>query len=253
MSYLIRDNNNGIKFKNSDIRLLDDLFIDSGYVLDFTDRTFSEFFEDEANIDIDEGRYQQLGGSKGKRLRAFVQKGEPQDVKKILYALWDYSGQPDEKKDKFDSLISVVEGTNLISTDGIDTFKVEETLEEIVSSIKRDIDANKPNVAMDSIHTYCVKRFKYLLDKHGIEYGNNPTLENLVSLYRNHIQNNNITEHKISLAIMKSFGNVWKEFNDVRNNRSTSHDNEILSNEEARYVFDVITAMLRFIKHIENE
>ena len=40
---------------------------------------------------------------------------------------------------------------------------------------------------------------------------------------------------------------------DVRNNESFAHDNDIVNHAEARYIFDSITALLRFIKTIEAE
>lgn len=42
-----------------------------GYVFDFTDRTFSSFFRDVANINIDKDVYCREGGSKARRMRVF--------------------------------------------------------------------------------------------------------------------------------------------------------------------------------------
>ena len=42
----------------------------AGYVLNFSDRTFSEFFKD-FRVDIDSQKYYKNGASKMKRLRAF--------------------------------------------------------------------------------------------------------------------------------------------------------------------------------------
>jgi hypothetical protein len=50
----------------------------SGYVLDFSDRTFSEFFND-YGVNIDNPRYFEFGTSKAKRLRSFW-KIEPNDL-----------------------------------------------------------------------------------------------------------------------------------------------------------------------------
>ena len=45
------------KIRAIEIRFLGDLFaMDGGYVLDFTNRTFAEFFQDELAINIDEPR-----------------------------------------------------------------------------------------------------------------------------------------------------------------------------------------------------
>ena len=51
-------------------RYLEKLLNMGGYVLDFTDATFGEFF-DRHNIDIHSQKYQTFGTSKGKKLRAF--------------------------------------------------------------------------------------------------------------------------------------------------------------------------------------
>src|SRR5258705_7985092 len=59
--------------KRSDMRLVDQVFgMESGYVLDFSNRTFSEFFEDEFGINIYEEKYQVCGGSKANMARGFL-------------------------------------------------------------------------------------------------------------------------------------------------------------------------------------
>lgn len=63
----------------SDFRKLEQLiecFRGAGYVLDFSDRTFSEFFEDELSIDIDHEYFHQEGSSKGKRLKFFLKQAD---------------------------------------------------------------------------------------------------------------------------------------------------------------------------------
>lgn len=61
------------KLKSSDIRLIDDLFeMGGGYVLDFSNRTFSEFFFDELGVNIDDPRFEVEGTSKAKRLRYYL-------------------------------------------------------------------------------------------------------------------------------------------------------------------------------------
>ncbi|MGC4077733.1 MAG: restriction endonuclease [Rubrivivax sp.] len=72
---------------------LDDLFKSDkgpGYVLNFSDVTFSQFFAEELNVDIDDPTYAVNGGSKGKRLRCYLQKVEIPAVVKTLRALWQY-------------------------------------------------------------------------------------------------------------------------------------------------------------------
>lgn len=60
-----------------------------GYVLDFSDSTFSEFFANELDVDIDHSRYADRGGSKGKRLRRFLELVDDRTALKTLQALWE--------------------------------------------------------------------------------------------------------------------------------------------------------------------
>jgi hypothetical protein len=57
------------------------------YVLDFSDSSFSEFFAAELDVDVDGPTYAEHGGSKGKRLRCFLQK-----VDATLRAPYRHSG-----------------------------------------------------------------------------------------------------------------------------------------------------------------
>ncbi len=60
-----------------------------GYVLDFSDRTFAEFFASELDIDIEDQRFCVDGGSKGRRLRAFLVSTDDGTALLALQALWD--------------------------------------------------------------------------------------------------------------------------------------------------------------------
>ena len=77
--------------RSIDMMFLNDIFeMNSGYVLNFSDRTFAQFFAEELNIDIDDTIYAQTGNSKGKRLRSFLQIVDKQTVVKTLKVLWEY-------------------------------------------------------------------------------------------------------------------------------------------------------------------
>lgn len=62
----------------------------TGYVLDFGDGTFSEFFATELDVDINDDCYSDMGGSKGKRLRRFLQLVDDETALKALQALWEH-------------------------------------------------------------------------------------------------------------------------------------------------------------------
>jgi hypothetical protein len=58
----------------NDKRVLEKLFqMGGGYVLNFSDRTFGEFFRDDVSVDIYDEQYNYASGSKANRLRGFWQ------------------------------------------------------------------------------------------------------------------------------------------------------------------------------------
>ena len=78
-------------FKPLQMNLLDDvLLMGDGYVLSFSNRTFAEFFLEELGINIDDPKFSVMGGSKGKRMRYFLQNSPRPIVVKALNALWEY-------------------------------------------------------------------------------------------------------------------------------------------------------------------
>jgi hypothetical protein len=61
-----------------------------GYVLDFSDRTFAEFFAYELDVNIDDPKFKTEGSSKAKRLRFFLKYCNPELRIRTLMALWEY-------------------------------------------------------------------------------------------------------------------------------------------------------------------
>ena len=73
-----------------DLRAIESILeMGGGYVLDFSDRTFGEFFA-EHRVQIDEPRYSQQGTSKAKRLRYFLRTTAVPLTGKILGALLEH-------------------------------------------------------------------------------------------------------------------------------------------------------------------
>ena len=74
-----------------DMPIIDNAFaMESGYVLNFTDRTFAEFFAEELGVNIDDPRWEVQGCSKAKRLRFYLRRARPETALDTLNALWEY-------------------------------------------------------------------------------------------------------------------------------------------------------------------
>jgi hypothetical protein len=93
---------------------LDDLFeMGGGWVLNFSDRTMSAFFSDELGCNIDDPKYAVNGGSKGKRLRCFLQTVDIPTVVRTLKALWEYR-EAVRARDKKPDALEDAEGRLLV-------------------------------------------------------------------------------------------------------------------------------------------
>ena len=256
-----------VKLKRSQIRAVEEAVAypqGFGYVLDFSDRTISEFFEDEFGIDFDDPKYAENGSSKRNRLTIFIAIEDAYTVAKILRALWDRreglirksggnenEAAEEETKRVFLEIIASVEGSSEIPrTDALDRYARDRTLDELIQDIERDLQANKPEAAMDHLHTYCGKQFTHLLRTRNVECGDDEPLHSRFGKYRKELLKerdlNPFTDRALKSAI-----SLFESYNDIRNRHSFAHDNPILEPTEARYVFDTVSAILVFLRAIE--
>lgn len=109
--------------RSIDMLFLNDLFqMGDGYVLNFSNPTFTEFFREELAIDIDDARYSAYGTSKAKRLRYFLRTGNCATTVRALEALWEYreavrrrdrkSETLENPREQLSSLIARLQGKN---------------------------------------------------------------------------------------------------------------------------------------------
>jgi len=235
--------------------------MEAGYVLDFSDRAFSEFFSAEVGVNINDPKYYAGGGSKAKRLKQFLL-SEPNDLAaRAVRALWDYRQDmeavqvaPNEIKRDGQRCLEIVErweGTGAAFADAINRFAENATLDELVAALQRDIRANKPQVALDRLHTYCMKRFAHLLQQRGEGVSERDTLNGRAGRYFNPIRRDGKMS-VVSEKIMRSIVETFEQLNSVRNNESLAHDNELMAHAEARFVFDSVLCLLRFVQAIEK-
>lgn len=244
------------------------LAMQSGYLLDFSDRTFGDFFCTEVGVDPDVAPgswlFSAYGSSKAKRLRSFIARAQPHLVSRALRALWEYrennvlggSGPGEDRlKEVYFRVVGKFEGEDqTIDSTGIEAFEANETLQELVAAIRRDLDAGRPNAGLDRLHTYCMKRFASLVIKHGGELcGENDALHARVGKYVRALKaERNLPE--MSERIIKSSISTFEAMNDIRNKKSFAHDSEALvPMDEAKFIYDSVTALLRFLKTMDAQ
>ena len=122
----------------------------------------------------------------------------------------------------------------LARTNALDQFVPDETLEELIAAIERDINADKPAAALDRLHTYCAKKFGHLLDQRSVAWDRNEALHSRVGKYVKAVHQEKPLQ-EMTLQILKNSIAVFDKFNHVRNNQSLAHDNDLVHKSEARF------------------
>ncbi len=235
-----------------------------GYVLNFSDQTMSEWFAERFDFDIFDRRYQTDGNSKGKTLRGFVEVAEPRLVAQVLRALWDYRLSLDqyveretEKEGRFkawlDQFTCELEiASSLSQDDAFKDFSSDTTVRKLQASIAADLIGGKPDVALDRIHTYCVKRLRAALADRNMPVESSTPLHAIFGAYGNALRNEG-TVSEFALPTLRVQHKLFEGLNDARNKRSFAHDNDLLAVSEAQFVTDCVLASLSFIERIEAE
>ncbi len=109
------------KIKPLDMKLVDLLFeMEGGYVLDFSDRTMSQFFLGELEIDIDDPLFTADGTSKARRLRSFLTLADTPTCVRALKALWQYRQAALANQHKDESVVNA-EGRFLTLIQGLES------------------------------------------------------------------------------------------------------------------------------------
>ncbi len=242
------------------------LCMGSGYVLDFSNRTFAEFLSDNTGLEIYDDKYSGEGDSKGKRLRSFWQIESNYIVGVLINAFIDYRRTNrllnfeiiDQKEEllitecvkiseRLLKDLPVKDITVLASINQKDEFKV--LTENIIDLITK----NQPEVGLDRLHTYLMKYFREICEKYSIQIEKETTLNSLIGLYIKELEKRSMIESEMAKRILKSSISVLEAFNSVRNDKSFAHDNKVLNYEESILIFNNIVNMVKFINIIEKK
>jgi hypothetical protein len=233
-----------------------------GYLLNFTDRTFRIFVSQSIDIDPFSDSYGIKELSKANKLREIWTRESDAVVGKLNSDLLDYFNKYVQDKSPLQELTyrecQVINDRLLglgsvrhISALSEANKKVD--LETIVNDIRRNIDNNLPEMSLDRLHTYMMHYMRELCVKHHIDFTGKESLNSLCGKYKKWLWENNKLESKTSSKIMSSVIDIFEEYNDVRNNSSAAHANQLLNKIESHFIVDTICNLVDFLNKLENE
>jgi hypothetical protein len=234
-----------------------------GYVLNFSDRTFSMFFEEHTGLDIDDRRYRASGTSKANRMRGFWALEPDHVVAKVLLAMIEHATEYEcVPADMDDALFADVHriiarlnqnpSSPVPEVDAFTASVNELDFEAAAKHIRTAIEQNEPATALDRLHVFSMKFLRTNCERRGIEVTRDKPLHSLMGEYVKALRAGGLLESEMTDRILRSSISVLEAFNDVRNNQSLAHDNPILNHSEALLIFSHIGASIRFIRALEG-
>jgi len=241
-------------------RKLERLFgMGSGYVLDFSNRTFAEFVQEITGRDIYDSRYDLGSGSKANRLRGFWVAEGNQVVARLIDGLIEYGHSINAFADDATDLAEcqrivarLKQETPVAELDALSSVAEERDFETLARQVREVIEKNQPEAGLDRLHTFVVKFVRGLCKEHGIAAGTDKALHSLFGEYVKKLKDNGHLESEMTARILKSSISVLEAFNDVRNNRSLAHDNPVLNYDESLLIFNHVASSVRFIRALED-
>lgn len=247
-------------------RVMLERFLDmgSGYVCDFSNRTFSDFVVEAVGVDIDDPKYGD--GSKANRLRAFWHLESDAKVATLLRAMLDYwqrqkqlSSEGISSADvtllaECEKILAKLSATSLVEDP--DAFKPnssDETFALLAASIQESIGKGEPELALDRLHTFMMKWVRELCNKHGILFEQSTRLHKMLKNYSAFLKGKGLLQSEMAVQILSSSGQMLDAFDNVRNTQSLAHDNKLLNKNESRFIFNGVSNIVRFLEFVEGE
>jgi len=134
------------------------LGMSSGYVLDFTNRTFAELILDSTGRNIYDARYANASGSKAHRLRAFWEKEDNRVVGKLMSDMLDYHDETGPSVEMCRLIVRRLLGHNQPQQapldPSVDQTKVSKALAELKEEFFRlaaEEDRRKAGLALEQV------------------------------------------------------------------------------------------------------
>jgi hypothetical protein len=244
---------------SSEKRKLERLFrMGGGYVLNFMNRTFSEFVDEHTGRDIDDSRYCASGASKANRLRGFWTVEPNYLVGNLLTALIDYGqeynafandGDLPEQCRRIAARLG--QDISVPELDALTASGNERDFEILASQVRDAINKNEPEAGLDRLHTFVLKYVRTLCERRGIAMTRDKPLHSLFGEYVKRLGAGGHLESQMTSRILKSSISVLEAFNDVRNDQSLAHDNSVLNYDESLLIFNHVANSVRFLKSLE--
>lgn len=131
-----------------------------------------------------------------------------------------------------------------------------ETWETLYIDITQALLRNEPSLVLDRLHTFSVKFIREICNNKGMvtvdDKGQQYPLHSLSGMLAKYYKNNDMFQSEFSEQALKTSISLFDKYNNVRNDQSFAHDNEVLNKAESTLAVKIMTAVITFIEEIEK-
>lgn len=250
------------KLTYAERRVLESLFeMGGGYVLDFTDRTFEEFFDLEVGVSIYDDAYMKGSGSKANRLRGFWDAASDADLLRATSALVDYAkGSPEVDArlvEKADAIVARLRAAaNDLDTEALQLAREAKNHAQLLREIEQSVGDGRPEAALDRLHSLAAGYLQHLCQCHGIATakpnGDRKPLQSLMGEYCKFVQGSGQIAQPRVITALKRLNGVFENLNDARNHASLAHVNDLADGLTSRWLIRDVAEGLRKIDEVEQ-
>lgn len=236
----------------------------SGYVMDFSNNSFSRFIGDVVNIDIYDGLGYTEYSSKANKLRQ-IWSNEPDNiVGTLLEALLKYCEDYKLRRESLTEYDSKKIGELLLVAERLKgnqlsvelPQKHEETLQTLKEDINSALSRNKPELVLDRLHTFSTKLLRQICEDNGIttvnDKGENFPLHSLAGMLKKKYEQDELFQSSFTAAAIQNSISLFDKYNAIRNNQSYAHDNPILGTMEAEFAVRIMADVIVFLDKAET-
>ncbi|KAB2894774.1 MAG: hypothetical protein D8M52_04400 [Chlorobi bacterium] len=225
-----------------------------GYVLNFSNNNFEEFFRLGVGVNIYAPEYNYASGSKANRLRGFWNVAPDHLVGRALRGLLDMvDGLSQERRDRAIEIIVRLESQpHIPDLDALEVDFTDDLLERHAQAIRHLLQQSRADEAVDRMHTFTVLYFRNLSDAHNLPYDRDATLQYLCSAYVRDLRADGTIETVMGERILRNTLSTMDAFSSVRNDHSMAHGNPVVNVDEGWYILSTVLATFKFIRSVER-
>ena len=257
--------------KYGDKHSLEELLgMSSGYVLNFTDRTFYEFFRDVADVDIHTEKYSIYGTSKARKLRAFWDVEPDHLVGKVLVELFKVAKKVNSSEgadlvDKCQDIANrlLVGATKLDHLNQIVVQFNDEYIRQQSKRMEEALESDDLELAIGTAKELIETSCKTILEKRGASLNGNPEMSDLTKAVFKELR---LTQEDVSPSlkgadsirrIQSNLASLSNEISMLRNYYGTGHgktvDSPGLSKRHAKLIVSSAAALAVYLFETESE